>query len=112
MSRSYKKFPLFRDNLWGKSLKKGKQYANRKLRRLSKQYNLDIPNGSDYKRILVDSWDLWEYKSYQTEKDVINDWEQSQKRSANGGPTNRSKRHRESTLEEEINWWKSSYVRK
>jgi hypothetical protein len=109
MSRSYKHFPLFRDNLWGRSLKEGKQYANRKLRRLSKQLDMDIPNGNGYKRVVVDSWDLWEYKSYQTKQDVIDNWEQAQKRYANGVPCYR--RH-ESTLEEELNWWASSYLRK
>ena len=37
MSRSYKKFPIFRDNLWGKSMKKGKQYNNRKIKVKTKQ---------------------------------------------------------------------------
>ena len=78
MSRSYKKFPLFRDNLWGKSLKKGKQYNNRKIRRKIKDVTLDIGNGTDYRRYGLDSWDLWEYKSYQTKDDAINRWEEEQ----------------------------------
>ena len=84
MSRSYKKFPQFRDNLWGRSLKDGKKYNNRKIRRKLKNTNLDVGNGKDYERFGLDSWDLWEYKSYQTKQDAIDRWEQDQKDLANG----------------------------
>lgn len=109
MSRSYKKFPLFRDCLWGKSMKKGKQISNRKIRRKLKNINIDVGNGRDFKRHGLDEWDIYEYKHHQTMKDVINDYESRQKGLVNG---RHSYRKCESTLEEEIDWWKSSYLRK
>ena len=84
MSRSYKKFPLFRDNLWGRSNKSGKQYNNRKIRRKLKDTSIDVGNGKDYERFGLDSWDLWEYKSYQTKQDAIDSWEKDQIEIANG----------------------------
>lgn len=107
MSRSYKKFPLFRDNLWGKSLKAGKQYNNRKIRRRLKDISLDVGNGKDYKRFGLDSWDLWEYKSYETRQDAINRWEQDQIEIANGIYSWKSKYN--TTLEEALIDWKKSY---
>lgn len=109
MSRSYKHFPLFRDNLWGKSMKAGKQVSNRKIRRKLKNINLDVGNGRDYLRYGLDRWDLYEYKHHQTLNDIIIEYESRQKGLVNG---RHSYRKCESTLEEEINWWKSSYVRK
>lgn len=109
MSRSYKHFPLFRDNLWGKSMKAGKQVSNRKIRRKLKNINLDVGNGRDYLRYGLDRWDLYEYKHHQTLNDVIIEYESRQKGLVNG---RHSYRKCESTLEEEINWWKSSYLRK
>lgn len=107
MSRSYKKFPQFRDNLWGKSLKKGKRYNNRKIRRKIKNVDIDVGNGKDYKRFGLESWDLWEYKSYQTEQDAINNWEQDQIEIANGISSWKSKHN--ITLEEALLYWKMSY---
>lgn len=110
MSRSYKKFPLFRDNLWGKSLKEGKRYNNRKIRRKLKDINIDVGNGSDYKRFGLDSWDLWEYKSYETKQDAIDKWEQDQIEIANGVSSWKSRYN--ITLEEAIKYWNLSYRRK
>ena len=108
MSRSYKHFPLFRDQLWGKSMKKGKQVFNRRLRRIYKDTLKDLPNGSYYKRI-NSNYNLYEYKHHQTLKDIVIEYESRQKGLVNG---RHSYRKCEPTLEEEINWWKSSYVRK
>lgn len=107
MSRSYKKFPLFRDNLWGKSLKEGKRYNNRKIRRKLKDITIDVGNGKDYKRFGLDSWDLWEYKSYQTKQDAINRWEQDQIEIANN--INSWKSTHNTTLDEAIRDWRLSY---
>lgn len=90
-------------------MKAGKRYANRKIRRKLKNPNVDISNGRYYKYLGVDSWDLYEYKHYRTLRDVIVEYESRQKGLVNG---RHSYRKCESTLEEEINWWKSSYVRK
>lgn len=109
MSRSYKKFPLFRDNLWcGRSSGiNGKTYSNRKIRRKLRDVNIDVGNGKDYKRFGLDSWDLWEYKSYETKQDAIDNWEQDQKEIANG--INSWKTKYNETLEEALNNWKKSY---
>lgn len=109
MSRSYKRFPLFREYLWGRSMKAGKRFSNRKVRYKLKHTNLDIGNGRNYLRHGLDQWDLYEYKHFQTLVDVTTEYESRQKSLANG----RHKRHdHEPTLTEEINWWKKSYIRK
>lgn len=84
MSRSYKKFPISRMVLWGRSMKKGKQVANRKIRRKLKNPNVDIGNGSHYKSLGIDSYDLWEFKFLETKQDAIDRWEQDQKDLVNG----------------------------
>ena len=110
MSRSYKKFPLFRDNLWGRnSMKKGKKYANRKIRRKLKNPDFDISNGRYYKFLGIDTWDLYEYVSYKTEQDAIDEWESEQKMRANGIY---SWLYYENTLEEELKEWKKYYKSK
>ena len=112
MSRSYKKFPLFRDNLWGGgSLKQGKKYNNRKIRRkLNRNLDVIVHKGRDYKKYGYDSWDLWEYKSYETKQDAINEWEQTQKEIVNGVTSWKSKYN--TTREEAIKNWYLSYKRK
>lgn len=84
MSRSYKHFPISRMALWGRSMKKGKQYANRKIRRKLKDPNVEVGNGRHYKSLGLDSWDLWEFKFLETKQDAIDRWEQDQKDLANG----------------------------
>lgn len=111
MSRSYKKFPLYRDNLWGKSLKKGKQYNNRKIRRkLKKDIDLDVGNGKDYKRLGMDSWDLWEYRTFQTREDTIQEWEEDQAEIVNG--VSNWKAQYNTSLEEALVDWYKFYKRK
>lgn len=110
MSRSYKKFPLFRDNLWGRSNKSGKQYNNRKIRRKLKDTSIDVGNGKNYKQFDIDSWDLWEYKTYKTKQDIIYEWEQDQIEIANGINSWKSKYNE--TLEEAIKSWYLFYKRK
>lgn len=109
MGKSHKKFPRYRDNLWGKSLKKGKQYNNRKIRRKIKDVSIDVGNGTDYRRFGLDSWDLWEYRSYRPLQTVIEDWEYDQIRKIQGINT---WLHYEPTLEEEIQDWERRYLRK
>ena len=84
MSRSYKHFPISRMVLWGRSMKKGKQVANRKIRRKLKDLNIEVGNGRHYKSLGLDSWELWEFKFLETKQDAIDRWEQDQKELANG----------------------------
>ena len=113
MSRSYKKFPLSRMSICGRnSMKKGKQMSNRKIRRKLKNPNIDVGNGKHYRAFGLDSWDLWEYQHYMTERDVINRWEIKQKWKATNTYVNRYFYDYNSTLEEDIQNWKKSYMRK
>ena len=84
MSRSYKHFPISRMVLWGRSMKKGKQVANRKIRRKLKNSDIEVGNGGYYKSLGLDRWDLWEFKFLETKQDAIDRWEQDQKELANG----------------------------
>ena len=84
MSRSYKHFPISRMALWGRSMKRGKQVANRKIRRKLKNPNIEVGNGRHYKSLGLDSWELWEFKFLETKQDAINRWEQDQKDLVNG----------------------------
>ena len=102
MSRSYRKHPSCRMTLWGKhhnrSMKAGKRYANKRIRRQLKNVMVDISNGHYYKRLGIDAWDLWEFNFYKTRQDVIdecnNPW------------------YHTGTLEEELLDWKKYYIRK
>ena len=80
MSRSYKKFPLLRYNLWmGRSSGiNGKTKSNRKIRRKLKDVSIDVGNGKDYRRFGLNTWDLWEYKWYETKQEAIDRWEKDQ----------------------------------
>ena len=112
MSRSYKKFPQFRDNLWGRSLKDGKRYNNRKIRRKLKDTSIDVGNGTDYRRFGLDSWDLWEYKSYRTKQDTIHEWYEDQYELVNGVKGWRAQWLLKYTLDEALIDWYKSYKRK
>lgn len=110
MSRSYKKFPISRMCLWGRSMKKGKQYANRKIRRKLKDPSIDIGNGRHYKSLGLDSWDLWEFKFLETKQDAIDRWEKDQIELAYGISSWKSKH--EWTREDAINDWEKFHKRK
>ena len=112
MSRSYKKYPLFRDNLWGKLMKKGKQVSNRKIRRKLKNINNDVGNGKDYLKFGLDRWDLYEYKSHETKQDIINEWNKEQTEILNGVSSWRVKWLSDYTLDEAITDWYKSYKMK
>ena len=84
MSRSYKHFPISRMVLWGRSMKKGKQVANRKIRRKLKNPNIEVGNGGYYKSLGLDSWDLWEFKFLETKLDAIERYEKEQLEYENG----------------------------
>lgn len=110
MSRSYKKFPISRMALWGRSMKKGKQYANRKIRRKLKNPNVDVGNGHHYKCLGLDSWDLWEFKFLETKQDAINRWEKDQIGLEYGIRSWRTVH--DWSLEDAINDWAKSHKRK
>ena len=111
MSRSYKKYPLFRDCLWGKSMKKGKQYFNRRLRRIYKDVSKELPNGS-YFRKLNNTHELYEYKSSYTRQEIIEEWYREQAEVLHGVNSWRAKWIKDYSLEEALADWKKSYKRK
>lgn len=110
MSRSYKKTPISRMVLWGRSMKKGKQYANRKIRRKLRDLSIEVGNGRHYKSFGIDSWDLWEFKFLQTKQDAIKDWEKDQKELLYGISNWKSKE--DWTLEDQLNDWEKFHKRK
>ena len=110
MSRSYKKFPISRMALWGRSMKAGKQISNRKIRRKLKDPTVDIGNGRDYKRLGLDSWDLWEFKFLETKQDAIDRWKKDQVELLHGISSWRSKH--EWTLDDALNDWAKFHKRK
>ena len=110
MSRSYKHFPISRMALWGRSMKKGKQCANRKIRRKLKNPNIEVGNGSHYKSLGLDSWDLWEFKFLETKQDAIDNWEESQARLANDVQSWQVLR--DWSLDDQLNEWAKFHKRK
>lgn len=111
MSRSYKKYPLFRDQLWGKSMKKGKQLFNRKIRRNYKDILKELPNGNYYKKI-NNNHDLYEYKSSYSKQEIIAEWYKERSELKNGIKSWKIKWLKDYTLEDAIIDWKKSYLRK
>lgn len=111
MSRSYKKYPLFRDCLWGKSMKKGKQYFNRKLRRKYKDISIELPNGCYYRK-LNNNHELYEYTSSYTEKEIIEEWYREQSEILHGIKSWKAQWLKDYTLKEAITDWKKSYKSK
>jgi hypothetical protein len=92
-------------------MKAGKQISNRKIRRKLKDHTIDIGNGRDYKRLGLDSWDLWEFKFLETKQDAIDRWEKDQKELANGVRTYRRTVH-DWSLEDQLNDWAKFHKRK
>jgi hypothetical protein len=91
-------------------MKAGKQISNRKIRRKLKDHTIDIGNGRDYKRLGLDSWDLWEFKFLETKQDAIDRWEKDQIELLYGISSWRSKH--EWTLEDQLNDWAKFHKRK
>lgn len=110
MSRSYKHFPISRMVLWGRSMKKGKQVANRKIRRKLKNLNIEVGNGRHYKSLGIDSWDLWEFKFLETKQDAIEQWETEQKLIANNIQS--WKTLKDWSLDDQLNNWAKFHKRK
>ena len=66
MSRSYKKTPIVKDNIGGKT---GKRFANKKVRRLKNE----LFKRKEYKKVF-ESWNINDYISYYSLEDAIIDW--------------------------------------
>lgn len=105
MSRSYKKFPSCKDVKSGKS---GKKIANHKVRRQMKR-GIDIPNGNAYQKVF-NSWDIYDYRFYMTEKDVYHRWMKEKSDILNGIYPWKSK-YRTTLEEDKLDWFKR-YKRK
>ena len=108
MSRSYKKYPLFRDCLWGKSMKQGKQYFNRKLRRKYKDVSKELLNGCYYRKI-NNNHELYEYASSYTKQEIIEEWHKEQSELLHEIKSWKVQWLKNYSLEEAIIDWKKSY---
>lgn len=108
MSRSYKKYPSFRDCLWGKSMKQGKQYFNRRLRRKYKDVSRELSNGGYYRK-LNNAHELYEYISSYTEKEIIKEWYREQSEILNGVNSWKVQWLKKYSLKDAIADWKKSY---
>jgi hypothetical protein len=106
MSRSYKKFPQVR-SYYGKSGKKERNYANRKIRRLPIDY--EIPNGRSFQK-LYERCEIWDYAFTQFKEWEIQEWEEVEARIANGVPSWKAKYHE--SLEATLTNWKKTYLNK
>ena len=92
---------------YGKSGKRARNYANRKIRRLPIDY--DMPKGRGFKK-LNESCEIWDYSFTQFKEWEIREWEQEEARRANGLG---SWKHRlYSTLDEALDDWAKFYKRK
>ena len=109
MSRSYKHFPLFRDVLGSTSMKYAKKQANKRVRNYIKQHLDEVQNNSWYKHI-YNTWDIYEYKSYQSKQDAIQEYENDLKEIENG--ISPWKKRYITTLEQALIDWYLSYKRK
>ena len=106
MSRSYKKFPQVR-SYYGKSGKKERNYANRKIRRLPIEY--EISNGRSFRK-LYERCEIWDYAFTQFKEWEIQDWEEVEARIKNGVPSWKAKCH--TSLKETLADWKKTYLSK
>lgn len=66
MSRSFKKHPIIKDN--GKSKKKGKKIANRKVRRSK----LSGRKSKNYKKY-YESWNVYDFRFYRDKEPDMDD---------------------------------------
>lgn len=102
MSRSYKKTPIVKDNIGGKT---GKRFANKKVRRLKNE----LFKRKEYKKA-YESWDINDYISYYTLEEAIKDWYKEEKENF---PRELAWRHNEfKTLEKWIQHWKKMMLGK
>jgi len=109
MSRSYKKFPVAKDNQ--KDSKKAKSRANRHFRRSCSD---NIPLKSAYHRKYTESWNIHDYICYWTKQDAIDRWEREELTSDNP-EYNKIYNHwhtRFGTKEKYLNYWEKCMRRK
>lgn len=71
MSNSFKKTPIWTDN-HSPGTRWGKQQANKAVRR----YTDDVQNGKWYRKIYF-SWNIHDYRFYQTKQQAIHEWRAS-----------------------------------
>ena len=94
MSRSYKKFPVCKQQ----ANKDSKRFANKAVRRTK-----DIPNGGSYKKCF-ESYNICDWCYIWTKQDAIDDWNESLYHYY------RSKRFK--TLEQYLAYWEKCTKRK
>ncbi|WP_083938083.1 hypothetical protein [Paenibacillus daejeonensis] len=95
MSRSLKRTPVCKDHS-----SPGTRWAKRKASKAVRRFSGKVPNGKWYRKIFC-SWDICDYRFFQSEQQAIHEWEINLWRS--------TKKH---TKEEIIQYWKKCYKRK
>ena len=109
MSRSYKKNPYVTDG-YGGDRKTSKRIANRRVRRIVRSMDEDMPARLQHKKMTC-SWDICDYKWRMTREEAI-DWynEQLEWQKTQGSLEFFLKRY--PTLEAWLKYWDKYYRRK
>lgn len=103
MSRSYRKNPIIKDGRFNRAKgKHGKKFANRKVR-----HSEDILQHTNYKKIYC-SWEINDYCSRMSKEELIADFDSY----SENVPFYPSWMDEFKTLEDALNWWRKTYLRK
>ena len=105
MSRSYKKNPYVTDG-YGGDRKTSKRIANRRVRRIVRSMDEDMPARLQHKKMTC-TWDICDYRWRMTREDAI-DWYNNEM--ANEASDYFKKRY--PTLEAWLKYWDKCYRRK
>lgn len=73
MSRSYKKSPVCTDHNTP-----GTRWAKRQAAKAVRRYNDCIDDGKSYRKVYC-SWNICDYRFYQTRKQAIKEWENNER---------------------------------
>lgn len=107
MGKSVKKTPMTKENSRG-SNKHRKAIANRQIRRKLNRDKESV-KGSTYKK-MYESWNISDYTFRMTKEDAIKDYYRWLRWDEENGFTTTKTRF--PTLEDFLNWWEKTYMRK
>lgn len=104
MSRSYRKNPIIKDGRFNRDKgKHGKKFANRKVR-----HSKDVLQYSDYKKLYC-SWEINDYCFRMSKEELIVDFDSY---SEDVPVWKRCWVSDFKSLEDALNWWRKTYLRK
>ena len=103
MSRSYRKNPVIKDGRFNRDNgKHGKKFANRKVRR-----SKDTFQHKDYKKLYC-SWEINDYEFRMSKEELMSYFDSYNE----DVPFYHSWMDEFKTLEDALNWWRKTYLRK